>query len=494
MAEPEDASGGWSGEGTTPSDPAVGGVETRRALMGFGGGERHPDAGRQLAVSTMVPRLEAVEESVSPATLDATAAKTSPVSGGTASVEQPRSAVSQPEIHQHHSTMVAPDVAPRLRRLVPSSGLVPEHSMVPPRDECQAAQHVPLEASPAASGHTECPPQQTVEGAREGQELSEDQERMTFARRQGLRNLLLALQLDNTGTTCYANSAFLAYMWACLSRKNFQCLDWGARSATLLAILHDNDGTPFLLDAQEWFAPLLHGWNEQQGQADSAEFGHRLADWLATDALSNSWERRVTTHDTTVVHDQGHRTMPLTLQLDPALIADDEISLSALLRSWNAELGMCAGLIDPRDLLVLHVERMVMAPSGRLYKHAAGITFAWEVQVPVLTSDTAFKYVSYTIVAVVAHLGGSNGGHYQTMLRTYPEVSDLAAPSMWMFCDDCRLPTRCWTFPRNFSQGITGFWLCKTDALEMHLMEQPRPEQPDALLTVLRAQISLPET
>ena len=155
---------------------------------------------------------------------------------------------------------------------------------------------------------------------------------------------------------------------------------------------------------------------------------------------------------------------------------------------------MCAGLIDPRDLLVIHVERMVMAPSGRLYKHDASIHFAWEVQVPVLTRDTAFKYVAYTIVAVVAHLGGSHGGHYQAMLRTYPEVSDLTAPSMWMFCDDCRLPQRCWTFPINFSQGITGFWLCRTDALEMHLMEQPRPDTNDALMTVLRAQTELPET
>jgi hypothetical protein len=43
----------------------------------------------------------------------------------------------------------------------------------------------------------------------------------------------LDLQLNNSGTSCYANSAFLAYLWACLSRTNFQFLDWGARTATL---------------------------------------------------------------------------------------------------------------------------------------------------------------------------------------------------------------------------------------------------------------------
>ena len=41
--------------------------------------------------------------------------------------------------------------------------------------------------------------------------------------------------------------------------------------------------------------------------------------------------------------------MPLTLQLDPAMIVDNEISLTMLLRLWSAELGMSAGLSDPRE-------------------------------------------------------------------------------------------------------------------------------------------------
>ena len=134
---------------------------------------------------------------------------------------------------------------------------------------------------------------------------------------------------------------------------------------------------------------------------------------------------------------------------------------------------------------------MVLTPSGQLYKHDANITFAWEVQVPTLTPDTAIHHVSYTIVAVTAHLGSDKSGHYQTMLRTYPEVSDITAPSMWMFCDDCRLPERCWVFPPAFSRGITGIWLCRTDRLEMHLMEQPRPSPDTDLLSVLSGQTRL---
>ncbi|CAL1169052.1 unnamed protein product [Cladocopium goreaui] len=240
--------------------------------------------------------------------------------------------------------------------------------------------------------------------------------------------------------------------------RNFQYLDWGAQAATLQTILNDNDGTPFPLDTQDWFETLIHGWNDQQGQADSAEFGHRLASWLNSEALSNSWERRVSTQAANLVHDHGDRFMPLTLQLDPAMIVDNEISLTMLLRLWSAELGMCAGLSDPRELLVIHVERLVMTPTGTLYKHPAIINFAWEVQVPVMTAASELCTVPYTVVAVVAHLGDTQGGHYQTMLRTYPEVSNLAAPSMWMFCDDNRLPERAVVLVGQLLQIPTTFF------------------------------------
>ena len=154
------------------------------------------------------------------------------------------------------------------------------------------------------------------EGTREREELSEDsEENLTFLDRQRLRDLLLDLQLNNSGSSCYANSAFLAYMWACLSRRNFQYLDWGAQAATLQTILNDNDGTPFPLDTQDWFETLIHGWNDQQGQADSAEFGHRLASWLNSEALSNSWERRVSTQAANLVHDHGDRFMPFDIAI-----------------------------------------------------------------------------------------------------------------------------------------------------------------------------------
>ena len=45
-------------------------------------------------------------------------------------------------------------------------------------------------------------------------------------------------------------------MWACLSRRQFQYLDWGARSATLETILTENDGTPFPLMLKNGLDPI----------------------------------------------------------------------------------------------------------------------------------------------------------------------------------------------------------------------------------------------
>ena len=133
--------------------------------------------------------------------------------------------------------------------------------------------------------------------------------------------------------------------------------------------------------------------------------------------------------------------MPLTLQMDPQMIQHDEVSLSALLRSWSTELGMQAGITDPEDLLLLHIDRLVMTPTGALTKSHAAVTFGWEVQIPVWATHR-LDWTSYTVVACIAHQGDAQHGHYQCMLRTYPEVSDLAAPTIWVSCDDGRAPRK----------------------------------------------------
>ena len=279
--------------------------------------------------------------------------------------------------------------------------------------------------------------------------------------------------MANPGNDCYANSAFVSLIWATLSRSAFVFQDWGARSAILQQTLELADGTLFSLENASWFQHLLEGWNEDGEQADSAEFAHMLSSWTAMSAISNCWERRVQTEQGLVLHDAGDKFMPLTLQFDPQLVDHHEIQLSTLLRTWHTELGMLAGLTDPEDLLLLHVDRMIHAPDGTVVKCQAALRFGWEVQIPVL-GPHACTWMPYTVIACIAHLGGAHNGHYQALLRTFPEVSDLANPSMWMLCDDGHSPQRILNVPEIFAQGITCLWLCQTSKADFHRLATGR--------------------
>ena len=298
---------------------------------------------------------------------------------------------------------------------------------------------------------------------------------MTAAARHDLRERALRVIYDNTGNTCYATSSFQSLIWASLSRVDFRIQDWGARSAILQDVLQHGDGESFSLEHEPWCTHLIQGWIEDGEQADSAEFTHMLASWTAMQAISNCWERRVLTEENTLLHDSGDKFMPLTVQLDPTMIDSHEVHLTALLRSWHTELGMLAGLSDPEDLLLLHVDRLVQHPNGALCKCQAAIRFAWEVPVPVLQASRC-EWTPYTIVACIAHFGADNSGHYQSMLRVFPEASDLAAPTMWLSCDDGRAPQRCLTISEEFARGITCIWLCRSDKVEMHRLRPP-PDQ-----------------
>ena len=305
--------------------------------------------------------------------------------------------------------------------------------------------------------------------------------------RQALRAKALQLVLENPGNACYANSSFLALIWATLSRQEFSFQDWGPRSTILQQLLQHGNGTPLSLAHEHWFDRLIDGWIEEGEQADSAEFSHLLSSWTAMPAISNSWDRRVQMDQNFVRHDSGDQYMPLTLQMDPQMIQHDEVSLATLLRSWNTELGMQAGITDPEDLILLHIDRIVMTPNGNLTKSHAAVTFGWEVQIPVWATHH-IDWTSYTVVACIAHQGDSQSGHYQCMLRTFPEVSDVAAPAIWMSCDDGRAPQKCLLLPDHFTRGLTCLWLCRTDKVELHHL--PPVSMPDdtAILALLATQ------
>ncbi|CAL1139392.1 unnamed protein product [Cladocopium goreaui] len=389
--------------------------------------QRHHSPGRELELPEVVTRAEAADQGLPQPSGHGTDASESPDLGGALPEQRTRGAVPEPQEHPEQpgsNPVDLTDLTSRSRSLGTHGGALPQHSVVVARNVGQTAFPGALETGLAPStshGQRPQPPGEEPR-PRERQDLSEPLE---AAARQSLRDRALQLAMANPGNDCYANSAFVSMIWATLSRSAFTFQDWGARSAILQQTLEHADGTLFSLENASWFQHLIEGWNEDGEQADSAEFTHMLSSWTAMSAISNCWERRVQTEQSTVLHDAGDKFMPLTLQFDPQLVDHHEIQLSALLRTWHTELGMLAGLTDPEDLLLLHVDRMTHAPDGTVAKCQAALRFGWEVQIPVLGSHTC-TWMPYTVIACIAHLGGAQNGHYQAILRTYPEVSDLA--------------------------------------------------------------------
>ena len=192
-----------------------------------------------------------------------------------------------------------------------------------------------------------------------------------------------------------------------------------------------------------------------------------------------------------IVHDSGNRHMPLMLQLDMNMISDDEADLAHLIRLWSGELGMSAGLTTPSELIALHIDRFTQDAHGQLRKLHTTVHFCWSVMVPLLQEGTEVTWIQYQIVAAFAHIGGPASGHYQALLKTYPDTSDLAAPSMWLFCDDGAVPSRCLTIPRQFEEGVTCIWLCRSDQVDLHRLPPAESQASQAALAMLHAMPSI---
>lgn len=278
----------------------------------------------------------------------------------------------------------------------------------------------------------------------------------------------------NPGDLCYANSAFLCFLWALLSRANFRVTDWGTPRALFQSLLTQSGPQTFNLAQQPWFQAMLLDWEDREGQADSAEFTGRLIHWVAPACYNTCWHRRVSQGENRppLLHDVGDRFMPLTVQIEPMYIHNGAVSLRDLLRCWHSELGMCAGFLTQSDLQCIHIDRFVQTPQGGLRKLHIPVHFDWQVDIPVFKAeDIDCRWEPYQVVAAFAHFGTARHGHYQALLRAHHEP--MADPNKtWLHCDDGRAPTPCQDIPDGFSEGVTCLWLCHTDAMAIHTIQQ----------------------
>ena len=436
-------------------------TELQRQLdLGHGSAARSDFGGRLLAVPTVESQRPGADTVSSTAYGDGQDSQGGSTAHGVAERGGAGHEISQFEASTNCGAMDDRVEHQRTRDVDHPDGVDPVHAMDVDRSILEAAL-AGDEPSHTAAG--------AIAGGPEGQEQGEGQadEVLTPHDRNLLRAALANLVLENPHHLCFANAAVTSFLWASLSRSSFSYADWGIPASLFCDMLRST--APYSIDSQPWYDGLTRDWDDNHGQADSAEFTQMLVQWVSPAFYCSYWHRRWMQCENVLIHDHGDRYQPLFLQLEPTRVTHGMIRLTDMLRSWHGELGMNAGLLRAPECLCVHLERMVQNANGVLYKMQTPVIFTGNIQVPVFQDNTLdCRWEQYQVVSAFAHYGNSTSGHYRALLRTEPGHIGPDATAYWLDCDDGRSPRPSMYIPEGFQSGVTCVWLCRLDLLDLY--------------------------
>ena len=360
-----------------------------------------------------------------------------------------------------------------LRSAVPD---VSQQCMASSWDITQATSPAPKHiGDPVAEAHGTVPAQ--GQGQRERQEqrpaLSQDRD-LTALTRAELMTSLAHLCLLNGGNWCYANSTFLSCLWTMLTMDAFELAHWGQHAATLVSFLRSPVQLKSLID-EPWFTQVLQPWGDMNlsasAQQDMAEFLMIFMRWLQPHGVHLHWERRFEEQGQVTVADYSHECLPIGLHLDPTHGTTDfdrAISIQTLIDNWSKVHGMKTGLLCHSQILCFHLDRWTENHDGRPVKCQIPVDVMCDSYVPVFPTQTLeTERIPYTTVAVTAHFGTDQAGHYRAALRLAPGAIGHT-PLRWLVTEDGAAPLPVWDLPSWFVQNISVIWMVRDDVLGMH--------------------------
>lgn len=470
-------------EGDDPGTAAAGGEVIsewpRSATLGYGSVGGCDPSHRSMAIPEMVPSVEEADHGTPETSGNAEGPQRHPVHAGLVGDEQ-----SGPEVPWSEASSNCPAVAPAgqlegTRSLVAPGVLVPVDPMVIDRSVTENALSEHEQASSSLGGH-----HQTSDGEERWQGQDEE-DRLAPSLRSALRQIIIGLELDNTGYMCFANASITTFLWTTLSRQQFRLEDWGTSADVFQAMLTLTDA-PIQIDQQPWYQEMVADWTVPAGQADSAEFTSLLMHWVAPTSVCCQWQRRWMQCENVMIHDQGARYQPITLQIIPSRATENMFRIQDLIRCWHMELGMQTALVRAPELLCIHIDRWYRDDHAGISKLTTPVLFTGLIQVPVFRHHGLdCDWESYQTVAVFAHHGIDNAGHYQALLRTTDNLQQVNRAG-WLICDDCRKPQPSLGIPSNFHAGVTCLWLCRSDVMDLHQWPQPATDAVPATDTLLQ--------
>lgn len=99
-----------------------------------------------------------------------------------------------------------------------------------------------------------------------------------------------------------------------------------------------------------------------------------------------------------------------------------------------------------------------------------GLTIPTLVDIPVFASDDlTCETHTYIPMALIAHLGQDQAGHYVLALRTMK----INGQTEWMLCDDSFVPRLTAKLPKVFCHGINMVWLIHDQHQLLHMHPTP---------------------
>eukprot|EP00435_Cladocopium_sp_Y103_P065133 s128_g27.t1 len=285
----------------------------------------------------------------------------------------------------------------------------------------------------------------------------EGSEMITFLQQGDMQLLMMQLKLKNAGNYCYCNAVMYCLWWTLLSRQAYCPGDWGASQAAMQTFFSRCVDT--LMSVPNSFADLFNLWDHGTGPADAAEFAYYALRWLNAPCFSHQWGRYYAVENVRHQHDIGDLHALLFLQVPHSDISS--IGLSDLIARWAEEYGMQTALLDAPDAVVCHIDRTAERPDGTVSKLQFWLHSDSVCELPTMMPNGCQVQTAYVPVALAAHLGDIEGGHYRAALRLSAADGDLALSTqytIWALTDDHAAPV---IYPLP---GLPE-WICRNTTL-----------------------------
>ena len=217
----------------------------------------------------------------------------------------------------------------------------------------------------------------------------------------------------NTGNTCYQNASLVALLSAYVRLGSPQQVCWG-----LMEQIYSEHQRHAICELRlcPSFAVAMSDWVSLETQQDAAEFVHSLS--MHVPVLAElCWESRVMIDDDSVV--EWHSPHGMSCQLP---FHEGMNTVESMLAAWSGPTASYRAFIHPCEVLWVQISRFVECEAGGVQKVLRHLNLHHRhVQVPFFRGPRGVNrdWVTYRILAVVAHLGPSvRRGHYTTMLWT----------------------------------------------------------------------------